>query len=257
MSTAFTFRDTAFLGERGQTLWTPAQITTALWLKEEGTAASWTDHSGNNRHAAQATPANQPSLANTLNGLTVRTFDGVSDSMTHPVLATDPTALTLAFVFRDESSSSGVIWGHRSEGTRLIQLTSQSSTEIRLQMRSSTSGLIEVSASKSASSWTMVVATFNKSGNSHRLHINGVTGTANTTNFGAGTFNASINTLGATNAGSGAVSNFGGRIAEGIITTAAESQNTIDRLFGYLAHKWDLMASLPGDHPYKTTPPTV
>lgn len=49
--------------------WTPAQITTALWLDaadastitlNAGNVAQWNDKSGNNRNAIQATAANQP-----------------------------------------------------------------------------------------------------------------------------------------------------------------------------------------------------
>jgi hypothetical protein len=30
-----------------------------------------------------------------------------------------------------------------------------------------------------------------------------------------------------------------------------------ERVEGYLAHRWGLTADLPGDHPYKTTPPSL
>lgn len=54
---------------RGRTAWTPAQISTALWLDAAdsstvtlngSTVSQWNDKSGNGRNAVQATAANQP-----------------------------------------------------------------------------------------------------------------------------------------------------------------------------------------------------
>jgi hypothetical protein len=66
-------------------LWTPARISTALWLdaadsdsitESSGAVSEWADKSGNNRDFAQATPALQPSLtAEGLGGLDVITFN--------------------------------------------------------------------------------------------------------------------------------------------------------------------------------------
>ncbi|MFM6248178.1 MAG: hypothetical protein ACKPEQ_03330, partial [Dolichospermum sp.] len=65
----------------GKKLWTPAQISTALWLDAAdastiilngSTVSQWRDKSGNGRHVSQATAANQPLfVTNQLNGLPV------------------------------------------------------------------------------------------------------------------------------------------------------------------------------------------
>lgn len=71
----------------GGTPWTPASITTALWLDAADTATitssanivtQWNDKSGNNRHFAQsAVPAARPSTGiDTRNGKNVLTFAG-------------------------------------------------------------------------------------------------------------------------------------------------------------------------------------
>jgi hypothetical protein len=60
----------------------------ALWLRADAGAIGppithWTDHSGNNRHAVQATSTSQPLLVNSaLNGLPVVRFDGINDFLT-------------------------------------------------------------------------------------------------------------------------------------------------------------------------------
>jgi hypothetical protein len=80
--------------------WTPAQLPgLALWLDAAdastitlngSTVSQWNDKSGNNRHASQATAANQPTYSATgLNGKPTLTFDGLSDNLqaTIPSLA--------------------------------------------------------------------------------------------------------------------------------------------------------------------------
>jgi hypothetical protein len=85
----------------GPQLWRPSDLGSALalWLDaedaasitlNESTVSQWNDKSGNNRHASQATAANQPTYTlNGLNGKPVLTFDGVNDffTMTSPVNA--------------------------------------------------------------------------------------------------------------------------------------------------------------------------
>ncbi|MFM6022262.1 MAG: hypothetical protein ACKPER_04955, partial [Dolichospermum sp.] len=73
----------------GKKLWTPAQMSTALWLDAAdsstiilngSTVSQWNDKSGNGRNAIQATATNQPAYtANGLNGKPVLTFDGIND----------------------------------------------------------------------------------------------------------------------------------------------------------------------------------
>ena len=66
----------------------PLSLAPALWLSDTGSdPAQWDDISGNNRHATQATVANQPDIiANALNGRQVRRFNGTSDRLTGPNL---------------------------------------------------------------------------------------------------------------------------------------------------------------------------
>jgi hypothetical protein len=89
----------------GATLWTPSQLTTALWLDAadagtittvSGAVSQWNDKSGNGRNAIQATAANRPALTSAgLNGLDVLTFDGINDSL----LATLSSGLSSSFAF--------------------------------------------------------------------------------------------------------------------------------------------------------------
>jgi hypothetical protein len=70
-------------------VWSPAEITTALWLdaadsntveQSGGVVSEWRDKSGNSRHASQAASGSRPIVAtasqNSLNGIS---FDGIND----------------------------------------------------------------------------------------------------------------------------------------------------------------------------------
>lgn len=92
------------LGIGGALGFNPLSLSPSLWLSDTGSDAStWTDLSGNGRHATQATGSQQPTIvANALNGRQVRRFDGVDDSMTGSPLWTgaDPGTMIAVYVPR-------------------------------------------------------------------------------------------------------------------------------------------------------------
>ncbi|MCY1311367.1 hypothetical protein D9M70_616580 [compost metagenome] len=46
-------------------------------------------------------------------------------------------------------------------------------------------------------------------------------------------------------------------IAAVVASNVVPSSDDIDKLFGWAAYKFGLQSSLPGGHPYKSSPPTV
>ncbi len=242
---------------RGGGIWTPAQITTALWLKEEGTAASWTDHSGNNRHAAQATPANQPSLANTLNGLTVRTFDGVNDhlitnwnlSNQHSIFAVaergaqTPTSVSSLRHFLaasvNDTSTGFAGYGTRSGATQTIDFAVGSGRIVNVTNAWLTNETIILSATYNGTT---------------------LTGWKNGSSYGS--VNLSASSFGLVAIGGDPVSGFvdryfAGKVGEIIALPTVSSLDIRQRTEGYLAHRWGLTTNLAADHPYKNSPPYI
>lgn len=75
----------------------PMSLSPSLWLKADAlgladgaAVASWTDSSGNARHATQATGTKQPTQqTNELNGLPSVLFDGVDDRLVSGALLAD------------------------------------------------------------------------------------------------------------------------------------------------------------------------
>lgn len=105
----------------------PAQITTALWLKANDPStistatgvSQWRDKSGNNRHVTQATGAAQPFLLpNGLNGRTVLSFNG-SQWFTSPAAIS-----TWNFLHNNSGSSVFAVWkaGNISDPNALYAL---------------------------------------------------------------------------------------------------------------------------------------
>jgi hypothetical protein len=48
---------------------------------------------------------------------------------------------------------------------------------------------------------------------------------------------------------------YNGAFAEIVVSNTEWSNTNRQQLEGYFAHKWGLTASLPANHPYKSTPP--
>lgn len=229
--------------------WTPAQITTALWLKEDGTVSSWTDHSGNNRHATQAIATNQPNISNTLNGLTVRTFDGINDFMETPIVPLDsPTSLFV--VYRTET-----LLGYRT----LINLQYQETDGARPWMHylNSDGRLIDWRTGANVPSITtgqyFIISEAQDSTNfgGVKMWRDGNAGVSST--VGGYPFSKAIS-IGRQQV-YGDLGWLQGRIAEIVLVSSAVDTLTRQKIEGYLAHKWGLTANLPADHPYKTIAP--
>lgn len=89
-----------------------------------------------------------------------------------------------------------------------------------------------------------------RSGNSATVYRDGTAGS--TASNALGTTTPNRTTIGGLYAGSSSINSvIPGRIAEIVMAPPTE----INRLYGYLAHKWGLSASLPADHLYKSSAP--
>lgn len=139
----------------------------------------------------------------------------------------DPSELTVTTIFkRNTSVDSMVLFGHR-DGTPLIQLTSQSDTEIRFQLRSSTSSLITISSTGLDTTNNFIHATgvFNKTKSLHKLFAGSFNPIVDTTTF-SDNFISTKQTLCSTYA-AGYAAFFSGTIAYALIYNRALSTEEI------------------------------
>lgn len=218
--------------------WTPSDLgaSLALWLDADDAStitlngsnvSQWDDKSGNARHAVQATAVSQPTYTiNGLNGKPVLTFDGVDDLLETPSFIMGDAAVSVA------------------------------------QRSAINQPVIETSVSTNRGFWGSVYPGFTTHTN---YGVNGQAPTSAPPNTAVtnpaivsqtGLLRTSLNTL-RIGLGSPAFAYLNGFLSEVIISSTALTSTDRQKLEGYLAWKWGLVANLPTDHPYKTTPPTA
>jgi hypothetical protein len=251
-------------GGGGSKLWTPEQISTALWLDAAdsstiilngSTVSQWNDKSGNNRHAVQATASAQPTRTVTQNGNLTLTADGndwfiVQNSIGAPIDQEE----FLVFLFAKipaGTSQREVIGNRTATGGRILRLPVSGGTSTQMA---------NINAGNVLLTHTMT----NFSGYSGRVTAGGgltfdINGGALTGTGIGGYFPSSGNLMifGPGDIGAGG---WIGDMAEIIWCSSVLSQSNYDRVWGYAAHRWwgpGGANPLPAGHPYKNFPPTV
>ena len=251
-------------------LWTPAEITTALWLDAadtstvttvNGAVSQWNDKSGNGRNAAQGTSSSRPTYTtNALNNKSVLTLDGTDDFMTvaHAnALNAQIAPSTVAAIYK------------KSGGFRVIQKgngAGLSDSDYYFNDNSSlaVAGGRATNYSANQDLWLIDIATWDGSTiKSYRDGTKLVASAVADATIVDGEVDPDdtplANTdglyIGKRNSGSNE-GNIAGQIAGIIICNSVLSTLDRQRLEGYYAHLFGLTANLPSDHPYKLVAPT-
>lgn len=242
-------------------LWTPSEISTALWLDgadsstlfdatsggslvaADGAIARWEDKSGNGRHITQSNGGARPlRRLSILNGL-----DAVHFSGGRRLLGTSFTAIPgiNAVVFSRTGSwpSDTSIGSSRQTGTwgwRGGVSPANVNTLARF-------GYVAAYLNGSSS------VELNSVGTPYTVPINtplivsaesaSETEISQTWGIGYDIFSGSRTMI--------------GYIHEWIQVPLTTNESIRQKVEGYLAHKWGLSSNLPIDHPYKTVPPTT
>ena len=273
-------------------LWTPREITMALWLdaadsntitKDENNLVSqWNDKSGNSRYAAQSDNALKPSYVNNWitfdsDYLTIANtksaFNFAHTDKAHFLfvakagLSSNPNKLYNFFGNHDNSSSNigiGIAFDDRSIISANNALTHSvykglSGNYVVSYFNGSIfnqniCNTLTPNARHIISSRTDV--TNATATNRHYLSIDGaIEINYNTYSESPSQSNATYDfQIGSNGTGMAALV---GEIGELVIVASMLSDTTRKKIEGYLAHKWSLTANLPADHPYKFGPPRV
>lgn len=253
--------------------WTPAQITTAIWLdaadsstitESGGVVSQWDDKSGNGRHFTQATVANRPTFETAVqNGLSaVKFVNGPGASPTRQFIdntsyTNTSNQITLFSVHRNLSQSGPNQYGRLFSFAGALGNDFNTNDAILLAY-GVTPGIVlyrntAIIASTAAISDTWCVVDAVRDAGNGSVSLNGdtrVTGSTSAANFD----------IARTRIGNDTVfsdSGMQGWVGENIAISGVIDASTTEKMQGYLAHKWGLTGSLPGGHPYKTTAPTV
>ena len=282
----FTVQDYMWNFPQQYGLWSPAEITTALWLdaadastitESGGAVSQWNDKSGSNRHAVQSTLTNKPtSYSASLNSLNVIRYDATDDFMSLQNTGGLTTATSFyVFAVRRSSVASaadtvtsrpllagvGASYSIGADSTVIFS----GETTVFIQGPDVTPVFPRVGAdsanyARQANTAELYDVFTTSASNSFGARVNGAPIQSYLTNQSTGRFDpggvgslAGFNIGGAGAGSNGAIVDF----AELIVLTTQPSLETILKLEGYRAHKWGLTANLPNNHPYKLVGPTL
>lgn len=242
-------------------LWTPDQLSTALWLDAADAStitlngsnvSQWSDKSGNGRHVVQGSATLQPVYVTTAtNGKPAVRFDGSNDifNAVSPsnwwLSAIGAGEFSLFHLFRSSNPGFGISVNGLNGGggiPRLYMLASGLSYNT-LSTRPNNSPNYTINS--------VAFIQFSHDGvETPSVRMNA--GTELTATQAAiaptlGNFSFPFVISGAPTAGDSSE-----------IVVVAGNLSSLDRqkMEGYLAWKWGIVANLPSDHPYKTFPPS-
>ncbi|MFM6671567.1 MAG: hypothetical protein ACKPJO_15800 [Dolichospermum sp.] len=252
-------RPSARLVVLGKKLWTPVQMSTALWLDAAdsstvtlngGNVSQWDDKSGNGRNAAQATAANQPARTlNGLNGKTVLTFDGVNDFLVSNSGTYGPNISMFAVARQDGGSSY-----QRLLNVRIDQFAFFGSFNANFATFFGNNSWNDINANTPSIAVTSakVLGVVNPtSGSVATPYVDGIAQNTKTGTMGISN-GVDIGAIQSPN-----TQFWFGIVAEIIIVNSAVTTTVRQFIEGYLAWKWELTANLPDNHPFKFNPPLV
>jgi hypothetical protein len=230
--------------------WTPAALTTSLWLDFADTSTitlsgssitQINDKSGNGRNATQSTTSKRPT-AGSLNGNNCM----VSTSTQYLALANSLTSVRAYASVVQFSTTAAEQWIVGDSTSYDFHAPATANNE---SANYNAGGLIGTTASNSVrngSGWingTSVAPPSMIRNINVSLYIFNTTASVSISQFSADRSNTYRN--------AGIV----GNICEIIALPNALSDSDRQKLEGYLAYKWGFTSSLPSDHPYKSTPP--
>jgi hypothetical protein len=267
-------------------LWTPARITTSLWLDASdattlfdatsggsqvsagGSVARWQDKSGNTRHASQATSGSRPvRQAGSLNGRDGVLFDGSNDFLDHSGSGISTGDAKSVFVVARGGESlaiAGIAGGGLLNHTKL---PASGDPRYLFRQLGQTNGSSYIVGGDTVA--TNAITTHNLVAEISTAFLSGwIITTARATNWWLNgtprSTSGMVNSesaitgyrIGAAMYGTGELGEpWPGPIYEIVAINGEATTAVRERIEGYLAHKWGLAGLLPSNHPFKTIPP--
>jgi len=256
-------------------LWTPARISTALWLDgsdastlfdattggslvaADGAIARWEDKSGNARHVTQATAANRP-LRKTaaVNALDSILFDGTNDDLSGDI-SIDTSGMSSFTVFKRTNA------GGRTEvllctgndtvnGNGLVIIPRW--TDNNSYMQTGNIGDRVTVASSIADAAVLLATT---GGVNQKARKDGDVYGPNGPPQAPTGLTRTVTYIGSGRGISVFDRYYAGHICETIWLASVASDANTQIVEGYLAWKWGLQSNLPADHTYKSAAPQV
>ena len=243
--------------------WTPAELTTALWLDAAdastitlngSTVSQWRDKSGNGRHVAQATATKQPTYTLAAqNSLNVLSFDGNNRSLfasSGVINIPQPFSRFVAGQFLVKANQS-ILIDSDTNNTQCLFYNGEVGTN----------WVVANGIAPTFKSYSYGTRDFLSHQHSHIVNDAqsywGIDGSSLTGPLDGGPGGQAGVRIGQVRTELSTSYAFNGRVFEIVLLSGVASETDRQKLEGYLAHKWGLTANLPSGHPYKLTPPTL
>lgn len=242
-------------------LWTPSELTgLQLWLdaddattitESSGSVSQWDDKSGNGNHAVQSTASAQPTygtrFVNSKNTLDFAIGDFLEPGFAPAINRT--IAVVSAY---DISSGLKVSVGARQDTNQRSYIGIDSSNT-----RFAAGDVSNTNGNATTTNTPIVQVGYHNSSFELVHYLNGTkdidTTFGGTIGSGQNYYIGGLNDRGVLTQ----AAQFDGRISEIVILDSDIDDSNRQKLEGYLAHKWGTTSSLPANHPYKGSAPTV
>lgn len=271
--------------DTGPALWTPLNMATVPPIYLDAQDSTVTDVSGfasaisnlgsytTNGDFAQATAGNRPAILEAeLNGKRVLRFDSdfitCNTSVARNMLAAQAAAWsflvykkratdgadTARFALQVTDNAGGTRFNHSVGWSTSGGANKQTMSVRRVD---GAAAVTLIAATAKSTTYAMGLEAVNLSTRLGRIYLDGSIDAENATlTPSTGVFSNTLSSL-PLSIGASSTGTFPSDIdlAAIAIGNVYPSDSDIDKLFGWAAHKYGLTASLPGGHPYKTTPP--
>ncbi len=256
------------------TLWTPAAISTALWLDasdattimQSSGITQWADKSGNNRHAAPPLATKPTYAASGIDGLGSVVFSSGADPLLVPSFASPTGAAGLLVAFVAEKAGEPVNYSNpltfgavNAQWSFILPKAgigaANGESDCWFRNRSADASHVLSVNNFGVNVPRLVVGTIKDSDGMALLFDGNTEATRAPATHILGS--AAALTIGSSPDSSYSGNRFQGRMGEIIIVYGDISIATRQKIEGYLAHKWGRTAQLPSAHPYKSVPPSA
>ena len=241
----------------GVSLWLDASDASTLYdatsggslVAADGTVARWEDKSGNVNHATQGTSGSRPTRKTSIqNALDILRFDG-GDHLAGAANATSGNPKTVVALCKSSNAAGGIVWTSRTSGRAFLARTLRSgssfiSGDTTVTNVTTTLDITTPMQSFFLQSWR------SPSGLTIEYRANGAAQSTSGTilsDTGATGYRVGI--------ASTLIQPWPGDIAEICVIDSYATTADVEKLEGYLAHKWGTTADLDASHPYKSVAP--
>jgi len=254
-------------------LWTPAEITTALWLDasdadtitEDNGVIEWRDKSGNDHHFSQLSAGNRPTIGSE-NGRDTVSFSGSAQWMSHATLSL-PLAERSIFVVVKENVSvvnagfftvTGTYYDWASNDGLCLGSSNKTTYDFNvLSARYNNRGCAYEVLRTGSSACPLGVYTEIFGSMTGALYVDGSLIASDAASYAFTANSKGGVVLGARSSPAIGSPYLNGEIAGIVYCSTKLIDSDRQKIEGYLAWHWGLQANLPAEHPYKDSAPTI